>query len=80
MKLPYAVGLVALLLVPTSQVTAQDQRSKSLNQTPLATVQLDPGKCHFVFGVVVCTLEIAQGNIILNIDPKSLQSLTVLIK
>lgn len=78
MKLLCAVGLSALMLVPASQVTAEE--SKNSNIKPLAEIQLDPGSCHIVFGVIVCTLQIAQGTIILNIDPKHIQSLQGMIK
>jgi hypothetical protein len=79
MKLLYAAGLSALMLVPTSQVTAQDRQPSNPNN-PLATIQLDPSKCHYVFGVIVCPLETPQGTVTLNIDPKDLPSLQRMIQ
>jgi hypothetical protein len=79
MKLLYATGLLALMVVPTSHVTAQDRQSRSPNN-PLATIQLDPSKCHYVFGVIVCTLKTPQGIVTLNIDPKNFLALQEMIK
>jgi hypothetical protein len=79
MKLHYAGALLALLLIPTSDVTAQDSQSKNPSGRP-PTIQLDPGKCHYVFGVIVCTLETPLGIVTLNIDPKHFPALQEMIK